>query len=606
MIGGTRLVFSLPIYGLLGLGGIVALARRPERTCHPRAKCLYVSAGFFTYILIRAANSPIEYLLWPDFFMVLGCVVTYLLTILYLTDDRQRSAIVCALLLLAVLEVFVGLRQFSGGDNWMPFGFMRPDSGRRASGMLISSIHLAGYLEAIGMFALSYAIWSSWKTWARVVVGYIAAMCYLGIAITGSRGGYLSALFSLLVFAAISLWTIRKVRPQKFQKTLFITAAVGAVVVVGAVSLMSQSALLRKRLSMIPQQLEKNGLDIRIYNWQAALDQFRVQPWFGTGAGTHIYFGRHFRRPPLQSDPIHAHSDYLELLAEYGIVGAAGMAAFLLVHLASGWHNYRTILRRELTDVPEWERAGHNSLALQIGALGAISAYLAHSVTDFNLHVPGHALIFAFIFGVIANPGAGVTAPQAARSPLILRWVLAVLGLSLFIAFLGMFPAEYWAEKARVALRDRDFPASIEAAQRALSMDAQNPELFFHLGGALRGTAINEEELDARVNYLKAAAAAYEQALRLFPQDVHTLVRYGQTLGVLGRFKEAEIVYRGALQLDPNFAKLHAYYARHLAIVGRDEEAEVEFEKAVNLAHGEDVRSIVLGTPLNPDPENPG
>jgi hypothetical protein len=31
---------------------------------------------------------------------------------------------------------------------------------------------------------------------------------------------------------------------------------------------MSQCILLRQRLSMIPQQLEKNGLDIRIYNWQ--------------------------------------------------------------------------------------------------------------------------------------------------------------------------------------------------------------------------------------------------------------------------------------------------------------------------------------------------
>ena len=41
-----------------------------------------------------------------------------------------------------------------------------------------------------------------------------------------------------------------------------------------AIVLMQRSELLRTRLAAIPAQLERNGLDIRIYNWQAALDQF--------------------------------------------------------------------------------------------------------------------------------------------------------------------------------------------------------------------------------------------------------------------------------------------------------------------------------------------
>jgi len=606
MIGGTRLVFSLPAYGLLALAGIATLARRPDPSTNPNVRCLVVTAVFFTYVLIRAAYSPVAYLWWTDFYMVLGCLVTYLLTTLYLTGDRQRSAVICALLALAAVEVFIGLRQFSVGDNWMPFGFLRNDSGRRASGMLISSIHLAGYLEAVGLFALSYAFWSAWRTWARVIAGYVAAMCYLGVAITGSRGGYLSALFSLVVFTAVSLWTARQVRPAKFGRTVLITGMVGVLAVGSAVLLMSQSQLLRKRLSMIPQQLEKNSLDIRIYNWQAALDQFRTQPWFGTGAGTHLYYGRYYRRAPLQSDPIHAHSDYLELLAEYGVIGTVGMAAFLFVHLASGWRNYRAVLRRELNDVAEWQRAGHNALALYIGALSAISAYLAHSVVDFNLHVPGHALIFAFIFGVVASPIYGPPPERIARSPLIFRWALSALAIWLFISFLLTFPNEYWTERARVALRNRDFPASISAAEQALTFDDRNPELFFHLGGALRGAAIVAEDQQTRVNNLNASVEAYQRGLSIFPQDVHMLIRCAQALGSLGKFKEAEALYRSAIVLDRNFGKLHAYYARHLAIVGRDEEAEAEFEKAKSLDYNPDTISIVRGTSLDPDAANAG
>ena len=343
-----------------------------------------------------------------------------------------------------------------------------------------------------------------------------------------------------------------------------------------------------------------------VYNWQAALDQFRSSPLFGTGGGTHLYYGRYFRRPPLQSDPIHAHSDYLELLAEYGVIGAIGMAAFLCVHLASGWRNYRTVLRRELSDLPEWQRAGNNSLALYIGALCAISAYLAHSVTDFNLHVPGHALIFAFIFGAIASPVYGPAPERVARSPLIFRWPLAALGIWLFIAFLLLFPNEYWTERARVALRNLDFPASISAAEQALTFDDRNPELFFHLGGALRGSAIVAEDEETRVKSLNAAVDAYYRGLALFPQDVHMLIRCAQTLGVLGRFKEAENLYRSAIVLDRNFGRLHAYYARHLALVGRDEEAEAAFERAKSLDHSPETIAIVRGTSLDPDAANAG
>lgn len=599
LAGGTRVVYSLPAYALLALAGILVLARRPDATSNPSAVCLAVSSVCFSYILLRAAYSPIEYLWWKDFYMVLGCLVAYLLTSLYLTGERQRTAVVWGLLALAVIEIFIGLRQFSVGDNWMPFGWSRTDSGRRASGTLISSIHLAGYLEVVGLFGLSYAIWSTWKSWARILAGYIAGMCYLGVAITGSRGGYLSSMFSLLVFGGLSWWTVRKVRRGKVSRTVLITSALAFLVFGGAVALMSQSPFLNKRLSMISEPVEKNAFDIRFYNWQAAIDQFRTSPWLGTGAGTHLYYGRFFRRPQLQSDPIHAHSDYLELLAEYGIVGSVGVAAFLLVHLAVGWRNYRAVLRRELSEVAEWQPVGHNSLALYIGALSAISAYLAHSVTDFNLHVPGHALIFAFIFGVIASPVYGPPPARAARSALIFRWALSGLALWLFISFLLRFPNEYWTEKARLALGLHDYPASIAAAEQALTFDDRNPELFLYLGGAWRGTAITAEDYETRVRSFEAGVEAYRRGLSLFPQDVHMLIRLGQTLGVLGRFKEAEDAFRAAVEHDRNFAPAHAYYARHLAVVGRDEEAEARVQKAIHLENSTPIHAIVRGTSLD-------
>lgn len=604
MAGGTRLVFSLPSYCFIAVAALATVMRRPDGDARPSLACLIVSALFFTYILVRAAWSPVAYLWWSDFYMVLGCLMVYLLITLHLTGNRERAWVIWALLALAVIEVFAGLRQFSAGDNWMPFGFIRADSGRRASGTLISSIHLAGYLEAIALFALSYAFWSMWKPWARILAGYIALMCYVGVAITGSRGGYLSTAFSLVVLTALSLFAVRKVRREKFGRMLGITAATTLAFFAVAVGLMSQSELLRKRLSMIPQQLEKHGLDIRVHNWAAALDQFRVSPWLGTGAGTHIYYGRYFRRPQLQADPIHAHSDYLELLAEYGVVGALGMAAFLVVHIRRGWRNYRAVLDRDLRDLPEYQPARNDSLALSIGALSAISAYLVHSVVDFNLHIPGHALIFAFIFGVVASPVYGASAPPSPRASLLPRWILPALGLWVIVAGFPKFPAEYLAEKARLAFKRYEFDESIKLANESLTYHQLNPELFFFLGGAHRGSGIFEDDLKTKTEHFEAAVEAYQRALLLYPQDEHSLIRLGETLNALGRFKEAEIAFKAAITLDRNQAKVYAYYAWHLATVGRTEEAEERFAQAKSLnVGGENLNIIVRRTSLDPRPQ---
>ena len=606
-IGGTRLVFSLPSYSLLALAAVATVFSRPPGDSRPSLLCLGISAVFFGYILTRAMRSPVDYLWWTDFYMVLGCLTVYLLTAFYLTGVRERTIVIWTLFVLAALEVFIGLRQFAMGDNWMPFGFIRGgDSGRRASGTLISAIHLAGYLEAVAPFALGFALWGNWKTWKRVVAGYIALLCYVGIAITGSRGGYISAVFSLLVFVGISLHARRCTRPDRFRRTAFISLIAIAGSISVAVLLMNQSAMMKQRLGMISQQFEKDGLDIRIYNWQAALDQFQISPWFGTGAGTHLYYGRYFRRPQLQSDPIHAHSDYLELLAEYGVIGAAGMALFLIAHLHRGWRSYRQVLRDDLSDVGDWDSARNDRLALYIGALSAIAAYLAHSVVDFNLHIPGHALIFAFIFGVMASPVPG--AADTGRSPFavsLFRWALPALGLWILASGFPKFAGEYFAEKARVALRNYDFDESIRLAKEAVEYQDINPELYLTFGGAHRGAAFVADDQKERVAHLEAAVDIYQQSLAIFPQDEHMLIRLGQTFTDLGRFKEAEGMYSAAIVLDRNLAQIRAYLARHFSIVGREEEAEQYLQQARALSRGTNMEAVVRDSPLGRSTDEP-
>ena len=567
LIGGTRLVFCLPSYGILAGAALLSVFSLRQPIAKPNLSCLGATAVFFAYILARAATSPIPYLAWMDFYMVLGCLVVYLLTALYITRTRLRGAVIVALLGLAIVEVLFGLRQFKGADNWMPFGFIRSDYGGRASGTFISSITLAGYLEAVGIFALSLAIWTTWKVWARVLLGYTALACYVGVAITGSRGGYLSSAASLFTLAVLTLWIRRRVNPSRFARTAVIATALLAVGLAGGVLVMQKSTLLQQRLDLIGKP------DVRYYNWLAALDQFKVSPWVGTGAGTHLYFGRFFRRPPLQYDPEHAHSDYLELLAEYGLIGAVGMAVFIFAHLRSSFSAVSAVIKTSIDD--PFEPFRDDRLAFQVGAISAISAYLAHSVTDFNLHIPGHALLFAFFFGLATNPVARNPSPTPPSFALrFFQLALPALGIWITVDALPKFPGDYLTEKTRVAVRKRNYQEAVQFGLRALRHETRNPFLYFHLGEANRALAASLPLRALNQGYFTQAAGWYQKALNLFPQDETYWVRLGQAYDGQGDFRSAEIAYRRALELDPQLNVIYTYYAAHLVAAGRAEEAE--------------------------------
>ena len=77
----------------------------------------------------------------------------------------------------------------------------------------------------------------------------------------------------------------------------------------------------------------------------------------------------------------HVHNDYMELLAETGILGGVCGLAFL-------W-----ILFREARRGFEAEQ-GHFSRAIHAGAIAALCGLLLHSLVDFNLHIPSNALLF--------------------------------------------------------------------------------------------------------------------------------------------------------------------------------------------------------------------
>jgi hypothetical protein len=106
----------------------------------------------------------------------------------------------------------------------------------------------------------------------------------------------------------------------------------------------------------------------RYQQWGAAVDAFESKPITGIGAGTYEYWWA--REAPITAFVRDAHSLYLEVLGELGIVGLALLAAFLAVLLGGA---IRGALRA----------TGERSINLAAAA-GAIAAFAVAAALDWD------------------------------------------------------------------------------------------------------------------------------------------------------------------------------------------------------------------------------
>jgi O-antigen ligase len=127
--------------------------------------------------------------------------------------------------------------------------------------------------------------------------------------------------------------------------------------------------------------------DVRPVYFRNTVEIIKDFPFLGTGLGTYLYaypaYETTFRRELLE----HAHNDYLELLAEAGIVGGG-----LLIFVAFG--ALGVLFAR-------WARRNdHFVRGVGIGCLAGIAAMLIHSLTDFNLHITANAVLFVSLYAL--------------------------------------------------------------------------------------------------------------------------------------------------------------------------------------------------------------
>ena len=362
---------------------------------------------------------------------------------------------------------------------------------------------------------------SAARSWVRMIGGAASLVAMLwALRLTDARGAQLGLVCGLVVVlvTAVLLW----LRGWSRRGVLL---AIGAFAVAAVLHLhfVGMPGFIARRASTV---------EFRQHAWSYAWRLFLEQPIVGHGQASYGLLAQRYATIDARQNPQifmgdvvgHAHNEWLEILAELGVVGFALIAATLL---ATMW--CAVVAAREARD---WRDRG---LAVGLGV--GLVALVATEGTDVALHMPGLPVIFYTVIGLIWAQARAVRPPVVrARS---LSKGLCWIGLA--GGFLGTCAVAVATEQDwRGALAKQAAATSIEKGQWDDALGEAMLAGTMRLSVEARLAAWNDFNL-----------AAYLAAVR----------RWEQMSEMIGRLDLSQRVSPDIVSLAKEDANAFAYYA---------------------------------------------
>ncbi len=241
-------------------------------------------------------------------------------------------------------------------------------------------------------------------------------------AATGSRGGRAALLAGIAVAVCGFMTSARRRSPEWLTLMRWAPAALAlALVAATGMSLASWAAAGGQSVNAVADTVEPDlGSRIAVASQGRAV--VRDFPLFGTGLGSWLHAFRPYQAPPVEGGIWdHAHDDYLELLADSGVVGTLFAVLFAIAVVGAARRDRadgsgtRALARRDARDpagprppafeISEWKAALAELPFIRWGLAGGVAAILVHSFVDFGLRMPANLLLLMTILALLVLRG---------------------------------------------------------------------------------------------------------------------------------------------------------------------------------------------------------
>lgn len=304
----------------------------------------------------------------------------------FINSSKRLKVVIVTLVIFGAAMAFFGILQWLANPGAI-YG-VRPTPQAIPFGPYVNQHHFAALMEMTSGITIGLLFGSTAGRDRKMLLAIAAVLMGMAIFLTGSRGGVLSYI-GVIVFVGLANFVRRSDTAGGLQRKLLIGLSVAGLILIalGSVSFLGGGeALLRGLGSQAGQVDITSG---RGHFWGIAWQIFLAHPVIGAGLDA---FGVAFSRYDTWNGLFRveqAHNDYLQTLADAGIVGFACVAAFVFLLLRNG---IRSI-------------AGQNDelkRSIAVGALAGCFGILIHSFFDFPLRTPANAFVF-LILAVLAT-----------------------------------------------------------------------------------------------------------------------------------------------------------------------------------------------------------
>ncbi len=310
---------------LFGVHAASILLGRAALRLHPAS---WLPLPFAAYAAIHTVwLTPVPWLAQRDLTLWVQMAVIFWVVLNGITSRAPRRLVLHTLVAVALIGVGVGCYQVFVEPGWRLAGVARPgEQAGRATGSFGLANSFAGLLllliPAAGARVLrpATATVRVWWTWVGLVL-------LAGLVFTLSRGAWLALAITLIAAPLLALRLAWSRRAWVVVSIVVILGAAGWLVgrwVPGA-------------SERVAQFLTDGGERTRPFMWAGAWRLWLDAPVAGNGAGSYnLLFERH-RAEGFRDEPLWAHNEYLNLLADYGLLGAILAAGAAGVALAGSW-----------------------------------------------------------------------------------------------------------------------------------------------------------------------------------------------------------------------------------------------------------------------------
>jgi len=257
-----------------------------------------------------------------------------------------------------------------------------PHFGGWIYGPYVNHNHYAGLMEMLVPVPLVFAFSRFGHTRERWIAASAAAFMAATVFLSGSRGGMIAFAVQMTIFI-VFVFRERKKRTVVVLLSGFVLLSIGIITWTGGREVRTRIA------TLAAEKHSDMSSDIRLQIDRDILRMWQRRPVLGWGQGTFADVYPRFRSFYTDSLVNAAHNDYLQVLAETGILGFGTMIWFLV-----------SVLRPALRKSHKW--ASDLNGAVAVAAILGISGILVHSLVDFNMQIPANAALFFSLCTVAA------------------------------------------------------------------------------------------------------------------------------------------------------------------------------------------------------------